>query len=86
MSTLLELTELDETVPTPSISFILSVNFASTSDLFIIVVFDVLVVVVVFVTLYPLAAKAVFTFVKVAVEPEPFNISIFTFAASVLLI
>ena len=54
MSTLLELTELDEIVPTLSISFILSVNFASTSDLLIIVVFDVLVVVVVFVILYPL--------------------------------
>ena len=67
-------------------SFILSVIFVSTSDLFISVVFGVLVVVVVFVTLYPFAVKAFFTFVKVAVESEPFSISIFIFPASVLLI
>ena len=85
MSTLLELTELDEIVPTPSMSFMLSVNFASISVLFIIVVFEVLVVVVVFVTLYPFAVKAFFTSVNVDVEPEPFNISIFIFEASVLL-
>ena len=82
---MLELTELVDTFPTPSTSFILSVNFVSTSVLFIIVVFDVLVVVVVFVTLYPLAVSAFFTSVSVDVEPEPFNISIFIFDASVLV-
>ena len=85
MSTLLELTELDETVPTPSISFILSVIFVSTSDLFIIVVFPVVVVFVVLVTLYPLAVSAFFTAVSVAEEFDPFNISTLIFPASVLL-
>ena len=79
MSTSLELTELDEIVPTPSMSFILSINFVSTSDLFIIVVLDVLVVAVVFVTLYPLADNAFFTSAKVDVDPDPFSISIFIF-------
>ena len=85
MSTLLELTELDETVPTPSMSFILSVIFVSTSDLFIIVVFPVVVVFVVLVTLYPLAVSAFFTAVSVAEEFDPFNISTLIFPASVLL-
>ena len=77
ISTLFELTELVDILPTPNIFFMSCSNCSSTSVLFIIVVFAVVVVVVTFVILYPLFDKAFFTFVAVASEPEPFNISIF---------
>ena len=86
MSTLLELTAFVETSPTPNVSFILSVNCASTSVLFIIFVFDILVVEFVLVTLYPNFVNSFFTFVKAAAEPVPFSNSIIISDASFLLI
>ena len=63
--------------------FMLSINSASMSDLFIIVVFAVSFVAVVFVTLYPFELRAFFNLSNESDDPEPSNISIFILDAYV---